>query len=81
MNPNYELLLKSAIYGKQEAYRKYKQAAKDALEYTFINQDGEVAVLDGQEKRNQIVIDCWDEVERFTHEIKRIRNEIAGVKI
>ena len=74
--PNWELLLKAAIYGKQEAYNEYKQAAKDALEYTFVNKDGEICLKEGQAERNQKAMDLWKEVMRLDYEIKRIRNSI-----
>lgn len=74
--PNWELLLKSAIYGKQEAYKEYKQAAIDALKYTFIGSEGEMVIEEGQAERNQRAMDLWKEVMRLDYEINRIRGEI-----
>jgi len=74
--PNWELILKSAIFGKQEAYKEYKKAAMDALKYTFIGSEGEMVIEEGQAERNQKAMDLWKEVMRLDYEIKRIRNEM-----
>ena len=78
--PDWELLLKSAIWGKKVAYEAFKKSINDAYKYTFVGVDGEMIGLEGQEERNQKVLDCWKEVERLDYEIQRIRNEIERVK-
>ena len=76
MKIDWDIMLKNAIYGKQEAYKKYKEAAIDALKYTFIGSEGEMVIEEGQAERNQKAMDCWKEVMRLDYEIKRFRNEV-----
>ena len=69
------IMLKSAIYGKQQAWRELKKAYEDLYKYTFIDDEGELINLEGQEIRNQKVLDCWKEVMRLDGEIKRLKTE------
>jgi len=78
--PNWELLLRSAINYKSYAYELFKRAINDAYKYTFVGVDGNIIGMDGQEERNQKIMDWWKEVERMDYEIQRIRNEMERVK-
>lgn len=71
--PNYDLMLQSAITGLQIAYSEYKKARAEAIRWTFIDTNGSIAILDGYEERQKRIENAESEVVRLMELVNELR--------
>ena len=79
--PNYELILKSAISSLQNTYEQYKKAVYESIKYTFINGNGELCMLGGQEERQAKVENLKQELLRLENQIEEIMMKIYEMRV
>ena len=75
IEPNYQILLSSAIYSLQNVYIQYKKAINECLNWTFIDGDGEFCVLEGYEERYERVNELSREILRLQFEVKELKGK------
>lgn len=76
--PNYEIMLSSAVTSLQQAYKAYKDAVIDNLNWTFIDDDGKLVMLEGVEERIAKINELKKEVVRLKFKVGEIRNEVGA---
>ena len=74
ITPNNEIMLSSAVASLKYAFAEYKKAQEDMLRFTFIDNDGNLVVLEGQAEREENARKSFDEVIR----IKKIVEELKA---
>ena len=52
LEPNYQMLLDSAIYALKDTYTQYKKAINNCYKWTWIDDNGDFVILAGYEERN-----------------------------
>lgn len=71
--PNYQLMFESAVGALQLAYAEYKKARHEQLRWTFFDNDGNFAFLDGYKERKERVDEAEKEVARLMQVVKELR--------
>lgn len=74
--PNYDIMFENAVYSLQMAYSEYKKARTEQLRWTFFDNDGNFAFLDGYKERKERVEEAEKEVARLMKEV----NDLRGLK-
>ena len=74
--PNLEMKKSAIIAGLQNTYSLYKKAINRSFEFTWFDDNGNFCVLDGQEERNNKVIELKADLARLQYELEAVRNEI-----
>ena len=77
---NKERVLKSAIFSLQQAYLEYKKSVIKSVDCSWITDDGDLALLEGQEERNKAIIEADRNVQRLKAEVEKLKKEIAEEK-
>ena len=75
LTPNYEIQKQSAVFSLQDAYRRYKNAIIDSLKWTWIDDDGNYAILKGAEERSAKIKELEKEVIRLKFKVDEITGE------
>ena len=78
LTPNYQLMFESAVAELQLAYSEYKSAQVEAIQWTFIDNDGCFAILDSYEKRKKRIEDAEAEVVRLMELVNELRYKMGG---
>ena len=78
--PNYQMILNSAICGLQQAYKDYKKAIIKNLDFTWINNDGDFSTLAGIEERNKEIAELNKEVIRLQAQVYKMQKKIGEVE-
>lgn len=73
IEPNYEVLFKSAVTALQVDYGKLKAAQIEAIKWTFVDSDGHFYELAGCEERRKQVVEFENRVAEDLKEIYRLR--------
>ena len=73
LEPNYQMMLDSAITSLQEAYKDYKAKVIKNMQLTWIDQNGAFTFCSGLEERNE-------EIERLKKEITRLCFKVEELK-
>lgn len=76
LEPNLQVILKSAISALQVTYKDYKAAIIKDLQYSWYSDDGEFSVLAGAEERKKEIADLEKEVVRLQARVDEIKDEI-----
>ena len=71
--PNYDIMFENAVYSLQMAYSEYKKARTEQLRWTFFDNDGNFAFLDGYKERKERVDEAEKEVARLMQVVKELR--------
>jgi len=77
--PNYQMLLDSAICALQQAYKEYKKAIIKDLDFTWINNKGEYSFVEGVEERVNKINELGKEVVRLQFKVNELK-ELVEVK-
>ena len=78
VEPNYQMLLNSAISALQDTYSQYKKAMNESLRWSFVNNDGEFCILGGYEERQAKIDELSREILRLQFKIKELKECIDG---
>lgn len=78
LEPNLQLILKSAISELQVTYTNYKTAIIKDLQYSWYSDNGEFTFLAGAEERKKKIADLGKEVVRLQLKVDEIKNEIKA---
>lgn len=73
LEPNYQMMLDSAITSLQQTYNDYKEKTIKNIDLTWIDQNGLFTVVSGLEERNE-------EIERLKKEITRLCFKVEELK-
>ena len=76
ITPNYEILKQSTVHAMITTYSEWKKAVNDSLRYSWIDIDGNICVLEGQEERNKKAQELWKEFQKLQFKLEEIQNEI-----
>ena len=71
--PNYDIMFENAVYSLQMAYSEYKKAMTEQLRWTFFDNDGNFAFLNGYKERKERVDEAEKEVARLMQIVKELR--------
>ena len=75
--PNYDLMLKSAITALQMDYAEWKKAFKEDLEFSWYADDGSFCRLEGHKDRLRRLRDIQDRIDIDKAQILAIRTQKA----
>ena len=75
--PNYQLVLSSAISSLQQTYREYKKAIIDNLSSTWIDDSGAFVVHAGADERNLKIKELEKEVIRLQFKVEELKGMVA----
>ena len=78
--PNYDLMFQSAVGALQNAYSEYKKARREQLRWTFFDNDGNFAFLDGYKERKERVDNAEKEVARLMKVVSELRDLKGGAE-
>lgn len=76
--PNYRMMFESAVSSLQYAYTAHKKAVSEELRWTFFDNNGRYAVLDGYKERHQKTEDTMAEVNRLIQVVEDLRMKLGG---
>ena len=71
--PNYDIMLRSAVSKLQGDYNLLKNAITEDLRWSWYDEDGTLARLSGYEERQQKITELRKRILFDLHEIERLR--------
>ena len=76
--PNYQIMLKSAIMSLQQEFEDYKKAVVKNLQYTWFDDNGIFTTYEGVEKRNKDIEEKAKEVTRLMFKVAELKQEVES---
>lgn len=78
LEPNYEILFRSAVTSSQLFYNEYKKALIGICRNRFINNDGRLSVIAGEEERIKKAEEIKKALEKALIEVEYYRNMLEA---
>jgi cell shape-determining protein MreC len=76
LEPNYQMMLDSAIVALQQIYKDYKEAVIKNLQLTWYDNDGMFTICDGVEERNKDIADKAKEITRLCFKVEELKQMV-----